>query len=414
MKKFLVIWIFLVSCAMVHAAEKSAPVVPKKKTICLNMIVKNESKSIEKCLNSCKPIIDYWVIQDNGSTDGTQEVIKACMKGIPGELVEGPWVNFAHNRNEALKAAKDKADYLLFMDADELLVYDKDFKLPDDLDKDYYHMIVRQTDAVNFRRPALVKSNLDWAWAGILHEAIGSTQAKTVGTLRGVMNVCDTSVGGRSEVSKQEKYLKDAAVLEAAMKTEPNNSRYMFYLAQSYFAADALEPAAKWYQKRVETPSDDSEETFRAIYNLGAVQEKQNKYDEAIDNFWKAFYYRSFRAEPLFRASVLYRKKGNLLLGYLLSKHALSMPYPDFDACVEYLPYEYATLVEFANCALLLGKFDEGLEACTKLLANPNIPEDIRPQVISNFNLAQQKVNERALYSKDPQKALVSKEPQKK
>src|SRR5579872_549010 len=107
MKKFLVIWIFLVSCAMVHAAEKSAPA-PKKKTICLNMIVKNESKSIEKCLNSCKPIIDYWVIQDNGSTDGTQEVIKACMKGIPGELIEGPWVNFAHNRNEALKAAKDK------------------------------------------------------------------------------------------------------------------------------------------------------------------------------------------------------------------------------------------------------------------------------------------------------------------
>lgn len=409
MKKLLVIWIFLVSCISVHATDKKAEM-PKKKTICLNMIVKNESKAIEKCLNSCKPIIDYWVIQDNGSTDGTQEIIKACMKGIPGELVETKWVDFATNRNEALKAAKNKADYLLFMDADEMLIYDKDFKLPDDLDKDFYHMIVRQTDAVNFRRPALVKNSLDWSWSGVLHEAIGSSQAKTIGTLRGVMNVCDTSVGGRSEVSKQEKYLKDAAVLEEALKKEPNNARYMFYLAQSYFAADALEPALKWYQKRAETPSDDYEETFRAIYNLGSVQEKQNRYDEAIENFWKAYYFRPFRAEPLFRAAVLYRKKGNLLLGYLLSKHALTMPYPDFDACVEYLPYEYATLVEFANCALLLGKFDEGLDACIKLLANSNLPQDIRPQVISNFNLAQTKVNEKALYSKE----LVSKEPEKK
>ncbi len=32
----------------------------------------------------------------------------------------------------------------------------------------------------------------------------------------------------------QKKYLKDALVLEEAVKEEPNNSRYVFYLAQSY------------------------------------------------------------------------------------------------------------------------------------------------------------------------------------
>ena len=47
-----------------------------KKTICLNMIVKNEAHIILETLNSVKKYIDYWVISDTGSTDGTQTVIK--------------------------------------------------------------------------------------------------------------------------------------------------------------------------------------------------------------------------------------------------------------------------------------------------------------------------------------------------
>ena len=40
------------------------------------MIVKNESKIIKRCLDSVKDHIDYWVIVDTGSTDGTQDIIK--------------------------------------------------------------------------------------------------------------------------------------------------------------------------------------------------------------------------------------------------------------------------------------------------------------------------------------------------
>ena len=45
-------------------------------TICLNMIVKNESRVIKRCLESVKGFIDYWVIVDTGSEDGTQDMIK--------------------------------------------------------------------------------------------------------------------------------------------------------------------------------------------------------------------------------------------------------------------------------------------------------------------------------------------------
>ncbi len=90
-----------------------------KTTLCLNMIVKNEAHVIERALASVKPFIDYWVIVDTGSTDGTQEVIKAYFQDIPGELYERPWKNFGYNRTEALELARNKGDYLVIVDADD-------------------------------------------------------------------------------------------------------------------------------------------------------------------------------------------------------------------------------------------------------------------------------------------------------
>jgi cellulose synthase/poly-beta-1,6-N-acetylglucosamine synthase-like glycosyltransferase len=71
---------FLIAiCAFLFVSLGAAEPATKKKTVCLNMIVKNESQVIEKCLASVKPLIDYWVIVDTGSTDKTQQIVKKCM-----------------------------------------------------------------------------------------------------------------------------------------------------------------------------------------------------------------------------------------------------------------------------------------------------------------------------------------------
>ena len=77
------------------------------KTICLTMIVKNESKVIKRCFDSVKDYIDYWSICDTGSTDGTQDFIKNYFKeaNIPGELHQHKWQNFGHNRTLAVQSA---------------------------------------------------------------------------------------------------------------------------------------------------------------------------------------------------------------------------------------------------------------------------------------------------------------------
>ncbi len=95
------------------------------------MIIKDESKVIERCLRSVMPHIDSWAIVDTGSTDGTQDLVRRIMAGVPGELAERTWVDFATNRNQALDLARQHGDYALIIDADDILETDRDFSWRD-------------------------------------------------------------------------------------------------------------------------------------------------------------------------------------------------------------------------------------------------------------------------------------------
>ena len=91
-----------------------------EKTICLNMIVKNEEKIIIRMLNSVITLIDTFCIIDTGSTDSTIEKIMEFFKerNIKGKLGFLNFQNFEETRNKAMKMAEGMSDYLLLLDAD--------------------------------------------------------------------------------------------------------------------------------------------------------------------------------------------------------------------------------------------------------------------------------------------------------
>ncbi len=143
-------------------SEKTKNQKDLKKTICLNMIVKNEAHIITETLNSISKYIDYWVISDTGSTDGTQDLIKNYFKekNIPGELVEHEWKNFGYNRTKALESCYNKTDYVLIIDADDLIV--GDFKFPNQMNADEY-LITIGTDFV-YQRSQIFSNRLKWRY----------------------------------------------------------------------------------------------------------------------------------------------------------------------------------------------------------------------------------------------------------
>lgn len=130
----------------------------RRQTICLNMIVKNESHVIEKTLqNLCNKLrIDYWVISDTGSTDNTVELIENFFdkKQINGEIYNDEWQDFGHNRTLALNQAYNKTDYLFIFDADDKIL--GEINIPNNLDKDGYLLKIG-TD-FTYNRPLLINN----------------------------------------------------------------------------------------------------------------------------------------------------------------------------------------------------------------------------------------------------------------
>lgn len=358
--------------------------------VCLNMIVKNESKVIQTCLSSVKKYIDYWVIVDTGSTDGTQQMIQEFMKDIPGELYERPWHNFSHNRNEALILAKKKAEYILFIDADEQFVAPQDFTTSQ-LDKDYYFTTIRceYTDTL---RPLMIKESLDWKWEGVVHEKLICYEAKTCAVLPGVYNLAISKEGARGQ--DPQKFYKDAAVLEKALENDPQNSRYVFYLAQSYFNASEFERALVNYTKRARMGEDGKgqegvEEVFFSLYMVARMQELLGKEERIVmQSYLKAYQFRPQRIEPLCRLSHFLSSQGNYILAYLLLKDVLEIAYPKDSMFVEFWIYDYGLRFAFANAALGLGKYEEARNHYTQLLQLNSLTQVDRADIQKNLSVA--------------------------
>ena len=363
----------------------------EKKTICLNMIVKNETKVITRCLASVKPIIDYWVIVDTGSTDGTQNLIKEYMKDIPGELHERPWKNFEHNRNEALEFAHEKADYLLIMDADDRLEYNASFSLPS-LTQDAYLFWIK-FGGMSYQRYQLISSKLPWKWEGVLHEALTCAVQPSSATLDGITYVvsCD---GARTQ--DPNKFRKDAAVLEAALKEQPDNTRYTFYLAQSYRDAGEYEKSIAWYQKRVEQGGWD-QEVFWSVLQIGLCQKALGKPDDiVIDSLLAAYRRRPHRPEPVYYLAEIYRHQGHYELAYSLIKLREVAPKPATKDILFYQDWceEYGIPFELSISSYYVGKYQESLDLCDTLLAMKDLPNAIREQTVKNRRFSVAKLAE--------------------
>lgn len=383
LKIFLSTFLFIFLYASFIQAEEN-------KTVCLNMIVKNESAVIKRCLSSLKPLIDYWVIVDTGSTDGTQDIIKGFMKDIPGELHEQPWVNFAHNRNGALELAKGKADYVLFIDADEILKFDSDFKLPE-LDKDFYYIQTNFSNTV-YNRLQLINNHLEWKWSGALHETVQpAIPTANYEVLAGVTNVVHTD-GCRSQDPR--KFQKDAELLENLLTENPNDTRNVFYLAQSYKDCEMYEQALKNYKRRVDMGGWD-QEVFWSMLQIGSIQEALKQDPQTIINsYLQAFFYRPTRAEPLYRLAQYYRLSNDYIMGYQIASQGLTLKDNQDVLFVEKWVYDYGLLLEFSICAYWIGNYKEALLASQLMLADPNLPQNVRECVEKNLIWIYAKIKE--------------------
>ncbi|MFI8101570.1 glycosyltransferase [Streptomyces sp. NPDC086023] len=359
-------------------------------TVCLNMIVKNEAPTIRKCLESVRPLIDTWVIVDTGSTDGTQDVIREYFADLPGQLHERPWRGFDGSRTEAIELARDRADYLLFMDADDEMRIEPGFRMPE-LTHDAYQLAVHHGPVIHWRH-TLVATRLPWRYVGVLHEYLDCGGPHSKDVLEGISLLIVGGGARQREGGEREKYLRDAKILEEGLAKEPYNARYAFYLAQSWRDAGEKEKSLAAYDHRV-TMGGWVEETYLAqVYAARLATELERPAAEVMDRYLRAYESRPTRAEAIGDLARLCRLEGRWPLAHMFARRAVAVQRPDDILFVEFAWHDWRALDELAVAAYWTGEYQECLECCERLLGEGLLPEDQRERVTANRDFARAKL----------------------
>jgi len=366
---------------------------PKKQTctLCLVMIVKDEEDTIKKCLTAVAPYISDWVIVDTGSSDNTLSVIRETMDelGIPGELHERPWVNFEVNRTESLALAKGKCDFRWIIDADDTFVLDDPNINPFyvvNKDFDSYH-ISYKLHSLKYFRAQIVRSDEDWVYKGVLHEYLHlDKEGQKSGQIMGCHVDADISPLKRAN-SVEEKYAKDAEILREALEKEPDNTRYMFYLAQSYRDSNQPQKSLEAYEVRV-AAGGWPEEVYYSMYMVARLKEVMNyPVNEVVEAYSRAWEFRPERLEAVFHAMRKLREQSRWVLALAYGEAALQRVGTRDILFVEPEIWQWRLLDEFSICAFYAGRVDSAAEKVTAIVNAPffkDLPERERERILKN------------------------------
>lgn len=382
-------------------------------TLCLNMIVRNESRIISRLLESVAEVIDSYCICDTGSTDNTVEIIESFFKtkNIPGKVIHEPFVDFAYNRSFALKACEtmEYADYILLVDADMIFwknpqLSADDFKLG--LTKDAYY-IYQGTDSFYYKNTRIVRNHKGIHYWGVTHEFVKTPDGTEYGLLaKPQIFINDVGDGG----CKSDKFERDIRLLKKGLEDHPNNDRYTFYLANSYRDNGNHKEAIEAYKKRIEIGGW-FEEVWHSYYSIGKCYKHMGDMPNAIHYWMEAYQFFPKRIENLYEIITHYRQTGKNELAYMFYVMALKQyianPNPDYlflqREVYDYkLDYEFSIIGYYCN----IDKYDM-TRICLKVLNCPIVEDGIVRNVFSNYKFYAKPLSSYSTAFSDENRALL-------
>lgn len=369
-------------------------------TVGFTTIVKNEAHVVTRALASVLPIVDYVLISDTGSTDDTPRVIRSWLQthGIPGEVMERPWVDFSHNRNEALERLSEKRslDYVLTIDADEYLVFDPGFDIrlfKDSLDEADAWRVTSRVSSQKFDRLQLFSNHKGCHFRYRIHEKLTHPGGIVIGRARGFFNQY-TFDGAR--MRNPNKYLDDARVIEEELASGVYDSdpsaleRYTYYLAQCFNWGREYKKALEAYRRQTQMTKAEAH-AASSYFNMAVIMERLGENPESIiATYLQSYGAEPLRAEPLCGAARIANMHGWHQKAYEFAGAASNLPEPDAWT-IDTAAYEWRGLDQLLLACIGTRRFAEAVEVAERLLAEAKFPESERERIEKNaaYALAQ-------------------------
>ena len=344
-------------------------------SIGVTMMIKNEEKNIEKTLKSVIDIADSIIIYDTGSTDNTINIVKNFSETnkINLYLKHGEFIDFSTSRNNCLDFADTvNVDYLLLLDAnDEIKGEGLRQFCCENFEKDVNAFLVCQkwfygkiTKYFNIR---LIKPRKNWRYKGVVHEYIKdiSEENKSVIKLDDKFYIYqDRNDDNRSFL----RFSRDKELLLQDIKNDPENTRSIFYLAQTCDCLNQIEDTLKYSKLRLTLKGFD-EEIFHSLMRCG-------KYSEKIGLDWNLcfeYYIKAYndfnRVEPLISISEYYKNKKMWKAAFMFIKQACELQFPYHHVLfVDQDMYEYTRWHLMGIIAYYAQEYTWGKQGCLKAI----------------------------------------------
>lgn len=334
------------------ATEKSyvaQQVCDKKPLLAVVLMVKDEASVICQTLQPFVAAgVQHFFIFDTGSTDGTIEVISRYFSDnnvAHAYVAQEPFVDFATSRNRALVLAEQQfpdTEFMVMLDAewyvqhaDKLLEFCKENK------NDIHDAFLVRIHAgeLDFYLPRLVRPRAKLRFVGAIHEHLEIETAKKIPA-----EVCfEVRAAQKGQEATKKRLLRDLDILLNKYAQDPNDTRTIYFLAQTYVSLDNLVEGYYFFRSCVartvidnNTPYSKIEQAYQASYHAGIVAQELSAtnssftWQMAHDHFMYAFSLTPCRAEPLMRIAQHYWDEKNMHMCFIFARHAAELPYPEY------------------------------------------------------------------------------------
>lgn len=221
------------------------------------MMIKNESKHLEKCLRSIRPIQAQIkteiIIVDTGSEDNSVEIAKkytdkvylhqwnndfGAMRNISISYAEGEWI-FVLDGDEVIESPEEFINFFKSKDSDKYntgVIRIKSFS------------VENETKSTTALIPRLFRQDKDFKYLGAIHEQPNMKGPKYYfGT-----DILHYGYISTDPALMEKKYIRNTQILKSGLEKEPRNEYLWFQLSQSYSLyknyEEALETALTAYE----------------------------------------------------------------------------------------------------------------------------------------------------------------------
>ena len=360
----------------------------------LTMIVKNESRTLARTLASVKSFINKWVILDTGSTDGTQDLIRHELAGVPGELYEEPFIDFATSRNRALELAGQATEFVMWLDADDELVNGS--ALVEFLEREVeraeetYFIRISMGSGANspricFDSSRVTRARAGWRFKGVVHEVLMHPERQPPSRRIPDVFIRHDATADSAERSRL-RWERDVVLLGQAAEADPNDTRTAYYLAKTLLWLGRNAQAEQAFNRRISLGGW-CEEVFDSkmmLASLASTSSAENSWTKAQELYLDAHLFAPHRAEPLYDIALHYDRLGQHALTYVFARRGFDIPLPTKDTLFvdeEVYMWKLADLV--ATSAFWVGEFAVGEVAAHQALKF--CPESQRQRTESNL-----------------------------